>query len=115
LALSNPTLPEITDGYEIQLHHSMGHDRPSVRTQDWNDLLIRSPIFIGFCRRCCLDVKIQLRREALPVALIEPSDLPSIASGMLGRVEKDDQRWPSFIGKCEILLNFISGSESVKR
>jgi len=27
LALSNPTLPEITDGYEIQLHHSMGHDR----------------------------------------------------------------------------------------
>jgi hypothetical protein len=26
LALSNPTLPEITDGYEIQLHHSMGHD-----------------------------------------------------------------------------------------
>ncbi|MBB3138065.1 hypothetical protein FHS26_005843 [Rhizobium pisi] len=28
LALSNPTLPEITDGYEIQLHHSMGHDLP---------------------------------------------------------------------------------------
>ncbi|MBB3138983.1 putative nucleotidyltransferase component of viral defense system [Rhizobium pisi] len=27
LALSNPTLPEITDGYEIQLHHSMGHDQ----------------------------------------------------------------------------------------
>ncbi|WP_092576586.1 MULTISPECIES: hypothetical protein, partial [Rhizobium] len=27
LALSNPTLPEITDGYEIKLHHSMGHDR----------------------------------------------------------------------------------------
>ncbi|TCQ01942.1 hypothetical protein C8J34_12428, partial [Rhizobium sp. PP-F2F-G36] len=27
LVLSNPTLPEITDGYEIQLHHSMGHDR----------------------------------------------------------------------------------------
>jgi hypothetical protein len=27
LALSNPTLPEITDGYEIQLHHSLGHDR----------------------------------------------------------------------------------------
>ena len=26
LALSNPTLPEITDGYEIQLHHSPGHD-----------------------------------------------------------------------------------------
>ncbi|RSB58519.1 LuxR family transcriptional regulator, partial [Rhizobium pisi] len=26
MALSNPTLPEITDGYEIQLHHSMGHD-----------------------------------------------------------------------------------------
>jgi len=26
LALSNPTLPEITDGYETQLHHSMGHD-----------------------------------------------------------------------------------------
>ncbi len=26
LALSNPTLPEITDGYEIKLHHSMGHD-----------------------------------------------------------------------------------------
>jgi hypothetical protein len=27
LVLSNPTLPEITDGYEIQLHHSLGHDR----------------------------------------------------------------------------------------
>jgi len=26
LVISNPTLPEITDGYEIQLHHSMGHD-----------------------------------------------------------------------------------------
>ncbi|HAU75610.1 MAG TPA: transcriptional regulator, partial [Agrobacterium sp.] len=26
MALSNPTLPEITDGYEIQLHHSTGHD-----------------------------------------------------------------------------------------
>ncbi|WP_191969692.1 hypothetical protein [Neorhizobium galegae] len=26
LVLSNPTLPEITDGYEIQLHHSLGHD-----------------------------------------------------------------------------------------
>ncbi len=26
MALSNPTLPEITDGYEIQLHHSPGHD-----------------------------------------------------------------------------------------
>ncbi|WP_435269747.1 hypothetical protein, partial [Shinella sp. BE166] len=26
LALSNPTLPEITDGYEIQLHHILGHD-----------------------------------------------------------------------------------------
>ncbi|EGE57233.1 hypothetical protein RHECNPAF_45002 [Rhizobium etli CNPAF512] len=24
---SNPTLPEITDGYEIQLHHSIGHDQ----------------------------------------------------------------------------------------
>jgi len=23
---SNPTLPEITNGYEIQLHHSLGHD-----------------------------------------------------------------------------------------
>ncbi|KAA9382405.1 transposase [Neorhizobium galegae] len=27
LALSNPTLPEITDGYETQLHHSLGHDQ----------------------------------------------------------------------------------------
>ena len=27
LVLSNPTLPEITDGYEIQLHHVMGHDQ----------------------------------------------------------------------------------------
>ncbi|WP_435269476.1 hypothetical protein, partial [Shinella sp. BE166] len=27
LALSNPTLPEITDGYEIQLHHILGHDQ----------------------------------------------------------------------------------------
>ncbi len=26
LVLSNPTLPEITDGYEIQLHHALGHD-----------------------------------------------------------------------------------------
>ncbi|WP_210340070.1 hypothetical protein, partial [Rhizobium sp. P007] len=26
LDLSNPTLPEITDGYEIQLHHALGHD-----------------------------------------------------------------------------------------
>ncbi|MFC3316205.1 hypothetical protein ACFOHY_05170 [Rhizobium rosettiformans] len=26
MVISNPTLPEITDGYEIQLHHSMGHD-----------------------------------------------------------------------------------------
>jgi hypothetical protein len=32
LALSNPTLPEITDGYEIQLHHSPGHDHPPLRT-----------------------------------------------------------------------------------
>ena len=29
LVISNPTLPEITDGYEIQLHHSPGHDHPS--------------------------------------------------------------------------------------
>ncbi|PYE30181.1 hypothetical protein C8J37_12328 [Rhizobium sp. PP-WC-1G-195] len=34
LVLSNPTLPEITDGYEIQLHHSMGHD-PSRRTKKY--------------------------------------------------------------------------------
>src|SRR5690606_19210698 len=27
LVLSNPTLSEITDGYEIQLHHGTGHDR----------------------------------------------------------------------------------------
>ncbi|MFK0335427.1 glycosyltransferase family 2 protein [Rhizobium sp. NPDC090275] len=26
MSLSNPTLPEITDGYEIQLYHSLGHD-----------------------------------------------------------------------------------------
>ena len=26
LVPSNPTLPEITDGYEVQLHHSLGHD-----------------------------------------------------------------------------------------
>lgn len=30
LVLSNPTLPEITDGYEIQLHHAKGHD-PEIR------------------------------------------------------------------------------------
>lgn len=30
-SIDNPTLPEITDGYEIQLHHSMGHDPPPVR------------------------------------------------------------------------------------
>ncbi|PYE30291.1 hypothetical protein C8J37_1201 [Rhizobium sp. PP-WC-1G-195] len=33
LVLSNPTLPEITDGYEIQLHHSMGHDLSIVITE----------------------------------------------------------------------------------
>jgi hypothetical protein len=27
LALNNPTLPEITDGYETKLHHAPGHDR----------------------------------------------------------------------------------------
>jgi hypothetical protein len=26
LALNNPTLPEITDGYETKLHHAPGHD-----------------------------------------------------------------------------------------
>jgi hypothetical protein len=26
LALNNPTLPEITDGYKTQLHHEPGHD-----------------------------------------------------------------------------------------
>jgi hypothetical protein len=30
LAISNPTLPEITYGYEIQLHHSKGHDPPTA-------------------------------------------------------------------------------------
>jgi len=32
LVISNPTLPEITDGYEIQLHHSMGHDLAASRS-----------------------------------------------------------------------------------
>jgi len=31
LVISNPTLPEITDGYEIQLHHSMGHNLSARR------------------------------------------------------------------------------------
>ena len=30
LALSNPTLPEITDGHEIQLQHSPGHDQTQL-------------------------------------------------------------------------------------
>jgi NAD(P)H-flavin reductase len=29
LALNNPTLPEITDGYETKLHHAPGHDLSS--------------------------------------------------------------------------------------
>jgi hypothetical protein len=42
LALSNPTLPEITDGYEFQLHHSMGHDpyeQASYAIQDTPDVV----------------------------------------------------------------------------
>jgi transposase len=27
LVISNPTLPENTDGYETQIHHALGHDR----------------------------------------------------------------------------------------
>jgi len=30
LDLSNPTLPEITDGYEIQLHHALGRDQVAL-------------------------------------------------------------------------------------
>ncbi|MFK4259996.1 hypothetical protein [Agrobacterium tumefaciens] len=26
MVTSNPTLPEITDGYETKLHHALGHD-----------------------------------------------------------------------------------------
>ncbi|AOG12710.1 DDE domain protein (plasmid) [Agrobacterium sp. RAC06] len=30
--MNNPTLPEITDGYEIQLHHALGHDQAAAAT-----------------------------------------------------------------------------------
>ncbi|MDW5317465.1 hypothetical protein, partial [Rhizobium sp. PL01] len=44
LVLSNPTLPEITDGYETQLHHSLGHDLSepwtlSINIVEWMGLL----------------------------------------------------------------------------
>jgi hypothetical protein len=38
LALNNPTLPEITDGYETKLHHAPGHD------QDFGECAIKLPI-----------------------------------------------------------------------
>jgi len=45
LVLSNPTLPEITDGYEIKLHHSLGHDHivHGIQKQDGNGLAVRKP------------------------------------------------------------------------
>jgi hypothetical protein len=47
LALSNPTLPEITDGYEIQLHHSMGHDPLETANEKEARLLGAIQIVVG--------------------------------------------------------------------
>ncbi|MDK4742659.1 hypothetical protein PH547_27600 [Rhizobium sp. CNPSo 3464] len=65
MALSNPTLPEITDGYEIQLHHSMGHDH----LQD----LIERTIGSGFSREEVLIAISELAAEDFAAATKIPS------------------------------------------
>ncbi|MBB5596868.1 hypothetical protein GGD49_006395 [Rhizobium tropici] len=47
LALSNPTLPEITDGYEIKLHHSMGHDQSSDCNASAMSLIVGLKTFLN--------------------------------------------------------------------
>ncbi|KAB1109618.1 hypothetical protein F4V89_26800 [Neorhizobium galegae] len=42
MALSNPTLPEITDGYETQLHHSLGGRVPHGASIQASDTFLES-------------------------------------------------------------------------
>jgi hypothetical protein len=44
LALCNPILPEITDGYDTQLHHALGDDLTRRLTYDAARLCLEVPV-----------------------------------------------------------------------
>ncbi|MBB5595483.1 hypothetical protein GGD49_004980, partial [Rhizobium tropici] len=104
LALSNPTLPEITDGYEIKLHHSMGHDLS--RPPGSMDSPGKPGVSASFSPRIggliCLIEWNNVHRTGRPAA--PPLPLPRVGLGL----RRQGQGWSQ--SNPPILRDFSQGS-----
>ena len=101
MVISNPTLPEITDGYEIQLHHSMGHD-PARRHGVAPNLLYRWRRLLSEGGAAAVD-----------------SDEPVVGNSEVKKLEDRVRELERMLGRktmeVEILREALSKADSKKR